>query len=237
MQKKIITFVFLIVYFQLNHLWAAENPTLEFGIFKMAPFYNVKNGKSQGGICTDIMEKILKKADLPYEIKIYPAPRLYSNLSTGKTDLFIGIKEAYVYKNDVIFSERPVSKAVLSVYTLGQEQIHKKEDFAGKSVIIVRGYAYGGLIKFLKDPKNNIRLETTAAHTHALKMLKAKRADYLLDYKLTIDETLEKNPVPGIKSSIISQIPLYLIVSKATKNAPHIMDKLTKAWKEIQKNK
>jgi len=201
----------------------------------MAPFYNVIDGKPAGGICTDMMVNILEKANIPYKIRIYPTPRLYSNLTSGETDTFIGIKNVSRYKNKVIFSQKPVSEAVLGVYTLQKKTILKKEEFIGKSVIIVRGYSYGGLINFLKDPKNHIQLEVASTHEAGLRMLKGKRADYFLDYVNTVNSYLKDIPIPNVKYSIIDRIPLYLIVSKSTPNAESIMKKLEDSWQSMQK--
>lgn len=227
--------ILLMLLVQMNCLQASEKPQLEFGIFKMIPFYNVKDGQSAGGICTDIMENVLQEAQYPYEIKVYPASRLYHNLATGKTDVFVGIKDVPAYKEKVLFSREPVSEAILGVYTFEKKLIQRKEDLIGKRVIVVRGYAYGGLINFLEEPTNKILLEVATTHEDGLKMIKGERADYFLDYTFTVDEYLKIHPMPELKHSILSSIPLHLIVSKATPNAEEIMDHLDQAWNRIRK--
>lgn len=199
----------------------------------MAPFHGVKDGKSTGGISTDIMVNILKEAKIPYRVRIYPAPRLYLNLATGKTDVFIGIKNVPSYKDKVIFSKKAVSEAALGVYTLQKKLILKKEDLIGKSVIVVRGYRYGGLLHFMKNPKNHVQLEVATTHENGLRMLKRKRAHYFLDYTNTVDIHLLDVPIPNIKYTVIDRVPLFLIVSKSTPNAESIMKGLELAWQRI----
>lgn len=209
---------------------AASPAKVEFGMFDMPPFYNVKNGAPTGGICYDIMTKMLEKAKIPYVAQVYPAPRLYANLISGKTDVFIGIKNVPAYKDKVLYGETPVSNAELGVYSLRAPPVKTKMDLIGKSVIVVRGYGYGGLIDFLKDPANKIHLFETTTHLSALKMLEGKRGDYLLDYTATINDILKDNPNPKITLSILSNIPLYLIVSKATPNGGQLLEKLMAAF-------
>lgn len=219
-------------------LWnatALNASTIEFGMFDMPPFYNVKDGVPTGGICYDIMINMLEKAKIPFVAKVYPAPRLYANLVSGKTDVFIGIKDVPVYKDKVLYGATPVSQAELGVYSIGSSPIKTKMDLVGKSVIVVRGYGYGGMIEFLKDPLNKVQLSDASTHESALKMLKMKRGEYLLDYTATINDILKKEPYPQITYSVLNSVPLYLIVSKSTLGGEQILTKLMAAYDPLPK--
>lgn len=229
--KSLIFSILLSLLFSSNNHAAKPSP-IEFGMFDMPPFYTVKDGRPTGGICYDIMIQMLEKAKLPYETRVYPAPRLYANLVNGKTQVFIGIKNAPVYKDKVLYGQTPVSNAELGVYSIAAPSVKTSKDLIGKSVIVVRGYAYGGLIDFLKDPRNKIQLMDTTTHQSALKMLEGKRGEYLLDYTATINEILKFSPNPKLKLSVLSNIPLYLIVSKSTPQAQKLLDKLMTAFEK-----
>lgn len=212
--------------------------SLEFGLFNMPPFYTLEDGKPAAGICVEVMEGLLRSAAIPYHMKVYPTARLYFNLASGKTDLFVGIKEVAEYKDKVLFSEAPVADAELGIYYReGTLPIQSKSDFVGKRIIVVRGYSYAGLIKYLEDPKNNIRLEVTDSHQDALNMLEMRRADYFLDYTMTVEDLLLEHPELHIRHTVYNTFPLYLIVSRNTPGAEEIMGRLTKEWKLARRNK
>ena len=233
--KSLFIFLFLVGLCLPPPLASAEPLGLEFGVFNMPPFYTLEDGKPVGGICIDIMENLLKRADIPYYMKVYPTARLYFNLASGKTDLFVGIKEVATYKDHVLFSKSPVAKAELGVYYReGRAPIETKQDFIGKRIIVVRGYSYAGLIRFLEAPENNIRIEVTDSHQDALKMLELRRADYFLDYTTTVENYLKNMPDLHIKHTVYNVLPLFLIVSKKTPDAENVLARLMAEWNSVQ---
>jgi ABC-type amino acid transport substrate-binding protein len=231
-------FLLLLLLLRTTSAMAEVSRPLEFGVFNMPPFYILEDGKPVGGICIDIMETLLRRAALPYRMRVYPTARLYANLASGKTDLFIGIKEVSTYKDQVLFSNSPVAEAELGIYyKRGSAPLQTRDDFIGKRIIVVRGYSYAGLINFLNDSKNNIRLEITDSHKDALKMLELKRADYFLDYTITVENYLKDMPGLHIENTIFNTFPLYLIVSRKTPGAEEIMERLMKVWADGKPSK
>lgn len=215
----------------------AENRMVEIGGLDWSPFYSFENDQLTGGLCTELLEKLLTELKIPYHKKGYPAKRLYSNLAKGETDLFLGFKDADVYKEDVYFSDRPVMIARVSVLSeKGNPRIFKKEDLKNKRIIAVRGFIYGGFIKYVELPDNKIKTELANNHRNAYEMLASRRAPYLLTYSLSIKEYFDRKQFMNYQEDFIIDIPLYLIVSKKTPNAKEFLKKLTETWVKLNPN-
>ena len=61
---------------------------------------------------------------------------------------------------------------------------------AGKSLIVIRGYSYAGTLLKLQGLEPAPMVREAKDHRQALMMLRAGRADYLLDYSLAVNYTL-----------------------------------------------
>ena len=209
---------------------------LELGALDFPPFYFVKSSKHVEGLMIDIITKILKRASIDFIVRGYPPKRLYQNIADGKTNIWVGNKNVSVYEGKIIHSDFPIIQVELRVYTIGDKELpSKKEGLRGKNIITMRGYSYGGMIKFLEDPENKISSDPTSSHKTALLKLKAGRADYLLDFKYPVSKELETTEVENLKYSILFKIPIYIIVSKKTPNAEEILQKMVKAYHQLKK--
>ena len=184
----------------------------------------------------DMITKILKRASIDYVAKDYPPKRLYKNMADGKTDIWVGVKEVPVYEGKIIHSDFPIFQIELRVYTIGDKELPSvKEELRLKNIITIRGYSYGGMIKFLEDPENKISTNPTNSHKSALLKLKAGRADYLLDYKYPVLRELETTEVNNLKYNTLVKIPLYIMVSKKTQKADEILHRMEKAYHQLKK--
>lgn len=169
---------------------------------------------------------LMEKSGIPWKATAYPAKRLFRNLKSGSTNFSILVRASSL-KECCLFSKNPVYSTTLNIYTLGDNPLIKsKQELVGKSVITIRGYSYAGLLKFISDPKNNILIHPTGTHQAAFKMLKNRRADYLLDYESAASFILAENPIKNIKSSPISRLDIYLVLSKSYPDAEKTMNKL-----------
>lgn len=169
---------------------------------------------------------LMKKAGIPWQATAYPAKRLFRNLKAGTTNFSILVRASSL-KECCLFSKKPVYSTTLNIYTIGTNPLVKsKDELAGKSVITIRGYSYAGILKFVSDPKNDVTVYPTGTHQAAFKMLKNGRAEYLLDYESAASFILAENPIEGIKSSSISSLDIYLVLSKSYPDAEKMMKRL-----------
>jgi len=204
---------------------------LEIGALHFPPYYLVENGSTvTGGYLTYYIKKIFATAGLDYVFKGYPPKRLYLNVGNGTTQIWLGTIGVPEYEGKTLVSKK-ILAINLEVYSAGPAETLPKtlDDLKGKSVITIRGYAYGGMIFALQDPKNNIKLEIANSHATGFEMLRVGRADFLFDYIEPATETLANMNFPNVNKRSWKAIDIYFHVSKSLPDAQAIMDKLMKA--------
>ena len=204
------------------------------GSTSFPPFYVVNKDQTASGIYLDIMEKTLKHAGLSYRLDIYPTKRLYRNLGSGDTHLFLGIKGSPEYHANVLYSKTVISQIQMRIYSVGNTPLPTtKEDINNHKIITMRGYGYGGLVSYFADPKNNIEVTSTSEHRSSFLMLKNNRADYVINYKHPSETALADLKIPALKYTNFYDSEVYFIVSKETPNAKDILGRLELAYLEL----
>jgi polar amino acid transport system substrate-binding protein len=199
---------------------------IKVGSTDFPPFYVINDDGSASGIYVDIMEKTLEHAELKYTIDTFPTKRLYRNLGTGKTDVFIGLEGSPEYNDHVLYSKMAVSQLQMRVYAIDNTPLpSSKEDFNGHRIITMRGFGYCGLVKYFEDPTNHIEVTSTSKHRSSFLMLKNKRADYVINYKQPSETALEELEIEGLKYTNLKNAEVYFIVSKKTPNAQQVLTK------------
>lgn len=192
-----------------------EAREIKIGVFNFPPFYVVEEEKEPSGILIDYIQPIFERANLKYTIKGYPPKRLYNYLATGEADIFLGVKGVPELEGNVFYSNQKVIDIDLRIYSRqGVAPITTKEEMRGKRIITIRGYSYGGFIKYIQDPANNIISDMSNTHEIAFKKLEAQRADYVLDYSTPSEKALASINIPRIESHSISLLEVFFIVSK-----------------------
>ncbi|MBF0377895.1 MAG: transporter substrate-binding domain-containing protein [Desulfamplus sp.] len=213
-----------------------EAQEVKIGVLHFPPFYVVEEGQEPSGILIDYIKASLDKCSITYSIEGYPAKRVYKNLANGISNIFLGPKGVPEFEGNVIYGNEKVIQIDLRIYTRGDTQLLKtKEELKGRTILIIRGYGYGGLIKYLEDPTNNITLDVTDGHELAFKKLQMKRADYLLDYSAPAETTLKSVIIPGIQNHSISLLDVFFIVSKKTPDAEKLLKQLEQAFVDLKK--
>ncbi|MFZ5570827.1 MAG: substrate-binding periplasmic protein [Thermodesulfobacteriota bacterium] len=233
--KKLFTVLSVLAFLTAaGNALAAEE--IKIGVLNFAPFYLVEEGKEPSGMMLDFLKAAMDKAGLAYSVKGYPPKRLYQNLAEGKSHVFLGIKGVPELEGKVIYSRSKITEIDMRVYTRPDTPVLKtKEEMKGKKIIVIRGYSYGGFIKFLQDPANKIEMDESDDHDTAFKKLMAKRADYVLDYSKPSEKAIASLNLTGIQNHSINLIDIVLIVSNQTPNAQEVADKLEKAFDELKK--
>lgn len=224
-------FIFPVFCGLANPAWVTAEP-YQVGLVDFPPFATVEKSGRYGGILVELLEKVLKKAEIPYEVTPYPQKRLFNNLATGDTDIYMGIKGVPYYEGKVLFSDVVVTDIDLRAYCLkGTPPVQTRDQLKGKSIIVIMGYGYGGLIRYLTDPENRISLDPTATHVLAFRKLKAKRAAYVLDYRRPAGIAIEKEGMAeAVDSSSIARLNIHFIVSKKTPGGEQLMKRMEEAY-------
>jgi len=169
---------------------------------------------------------LFSKAGIAWTAKTYPASRLFSYLQNGTAEFAMLVK-APSLQACCLFSRKPVATAEIRAYRrAGTAPAKSREDLAGKQVIAIRGYSYGGLATYLGDPQNRITVHDTQTHASAFRMLANARADYLLDYAGPAGEVLAAEPIEGIGFDVLSRQDVHLVLTKNYPGAPQLMQRL-----------
>ena len=208
------------------------------GVLNFPPYFIIKENNELQGSLYILLKKVLDNAGIKYSTQGFPPSRLYNNLKTGKTNIWLGIKGVKKYDAVVLYSK--VSPKTIDVRVYTNEQVNPPKsinELKGKKVIIIRGYHYGGFIKFLKDPANQIILHPTNDHIQAFKMLLAHRANYLVDYRQPAKWTFKSGSLPqkDINDVSIKKIKIFFIVSKKTPNAISLMKRIERSYGKLKK--
>jgi len=224
MKRVLIILVLLLIW----HTPAQSKQTLTVGVYSFEPYFNIAEDGTLGGIWKDLLDQHLGNLSLQPVYKALPPLRLAKNIILGRTDMTISAHHINV-SDHVFYGKKPVSHITLNAY-------HKKDrphifdlpGLRGKSVLLIRGYAYDGRIQFLKDPVNKITIVETAEHQDAIRQLQNSNVDYLLDYEGPTKNAIEKNQMAldDFHIDLISRYAAYFVISKRSKNARTIMDLL-----------
>lgn len=234
MKFKLLSFCLIVV----GWSGICHAKALEVGCLDFPPYYVVKEGGIvEGGVYVDFLKEVLNKIGVEYTVAGYPPSRLYNNVAEGKTNIWMGTVGVAAYADKVIVSPEKITNIELRVYTMGDVvPLKSKDELKGKKLISIYGYNYGGLIKFLEDPANNITLDPSPSHEAGFKKLMGKRGDYLLDYKMPAEKVMaEMNLKPSdFQHGEIMNIEIYFNINKDTPDAEGLMTKMMDAFHTLK---
>jgi polar amino acid transport system substrate-binding protein len=214
---------------------AGALPEIEYGYPEQRPRAFTNEKGEFDGHYQKLLTVLFNKAGMSWHSASMPAARLMATLSTGPTNFSILVKNSLL-DSCCIYSEKPVWHDELRVYYVGQKPpIRKKEDLVGKHIIVLNGFSYGGWINYIKDPANNITIETAKSHASAFAMLEAGRADYLLNYdEPARADGLVANPVKNLNSDVLDIVHMYFVISKSYPNAEGVLKRLESTYQTMR---
>ena len=188
--------------------------------FNDAPPMAFTNDKGVAkGALVRIARPLFAAAGLTWNIATYPAPRLIKGLRDGSFNFSMLVRMPEL-EECCLYSAAPVIVQEPRVFFLdGTPPVASKEELSGRSLIIINGYTYAGLIRYITDPANGITTEVAESLDAAFRMLEAGRADYLLSYEANTRPVLAKRPIKGLQSQAIGQIPVYMVLAKSYPDA------------------
>ncbi|MCB9480781.1 MAG: transporter substrate-binding domain-containing protein [Desulfobacteraceae bacterium] len=235
--RKFFKNIFLLLISLLFFANLCYSASLKVGYIEFPPVFSTNSDGKPEGILIDLAGKVLPEAGYEWEAFSYPVKRMSDYIAKGKLDLWIGLKTIPDFEGTTFKGDSEVLKITLKAYrTKNIPDIKKQEDLNSKSIIIIRGYSYGGWINYIKDVKNSIDFIETNDHKSAFRMLKAGRADYVLDYQNPAEKALKNLDIENLKENTISSFGAYFVVSKQTPDAENVLKNLEKAYKKLKKN-
>jgi polar amino acid transport system substrate-binding protein len=173
-----------------------------------------------------LAEQMFSRAGIPWRLRSYPAARMFRYLEDGTAQFSILVASPALTRCCLV-SEKPVAVAEIRVFhRAGLPVLTERAGLAGRSVITVRGYSYGGLKAFIADPVNRVIDSEAPDHVAAFRMLANGRGDYLLDYSGPAAEILARDPVAGLREEVVSRQPVYLVLVRSYPNASQVMARL-----------
>lgn len=173
-----------------------------------------------------LADALFTRADMPWHSRNYPAARLFKYLQDGSVPFSMLVKVPAL-QTCCLWSKKPVATAEVRVYRLARTAPARTlEELAGKNIITIRNYSYGGLRSFISDEKNRIRNNESPNHAAAFRMLAGGRADYLIDYAGPAADVLADQRLPGIHSDLLLRQEIYLVLSKSYPDAANLMQRL-----------
>lgn len=238
-----ISKIFFIVSFILLLLSGIQNTsalsqTLRIGYVEFPPMtYTDQNGEP-AGLLMESAIKTIEKAGFDWEAVSLPANRIGSLMATGQIHVWLGLDTLPQFKGNTHVGAAVVEKLTLRAYTIGQKPpIHSLQDLNGKTLLILRGYSYGGWTSYIKNPANDIRYLEFNTHEKAferLKILSERINDlYLLNYKHPSDIVLQKLVLPNIQFNQISSFDMHFVVTKKMVEAEAILERIETAFQQL----
>jgi len=208
---------------------SAQGP-VRVGIFQFPPFYSKKENEKAEGLLIDIAKEKIGKIGKVASFKSFHTPVLMQQLLAGGVDVGMLIKHpALVGKT--LYSDEPINTIELVAYHgVGTPSLETNMNLAGKKVLVLAGYGYGGLLKKLKGlvPKPEF-IEASDIYS-GLDMLLSGRGDYFLSYLKPSEEIAERKGYKAkdewLLSDKIATFDVFWVVSKKAHKAEELLRQL-----------
>lgn len=180
---------------------------------------------------------LFKKADLPWRAHAYPSARLMDRLKSGETN-FAMLVASPALSDCCLYGATPVAAVELRSYRhRTQQPIASADDLIDRRVILILGYAYGGLTQTLGNRSRPEFIQTAVSHASAFQMLGRGRGDYLVDYAGPSSDVLEATPNPTLTFDVISRLGVYLVLNKNYPDAATVLARLDQLSQELDRRR
>lgn len=193
--------------------------------------YTDDSGKAAGK-AMDLITALLDRAGLPWQATCYPGARLMTSLRDGTAHIAMLIRHPDL-ADSVLYGQLPMAYLDLEGFRLAsQPPLGGMKNTRGKSVILLRGYGYGGWIDFFKDPANNIRISYADSHQAAFRMLGNGHGDYLVDYRDPALRAQDDTPTLQLRSETLARLETYFLVSKNAPDAAGLLRRIEDGFRQ-----
>lgn len=183
-----------------------------------------------------VAKVLFGKANVDWKAAFLPIRRMFIELENGNANFAYFVKDNRA-DTCCITSEKPVFFIELGIYqAIGSQPFTQLADLNNRKVIVLENYQYGPIGEYINDKSNNVTLYTAAEHMTALSMLVAKRADYLLDYRVATAGIYEEAIKQNIAYAVLRKIELYMLLNKNYPNAKAVLRRLERIYHTIPKD-
>ena len=161
---------------------ALATPVYSLGYFHLPPLIYHRSHQAPTGIIPDVIYALLTRNNMRFSYTEFSTKRFYLHVMRGdQAQIQIMVKGNADIDKYLVYGKERIFSATLSLYWQGETHaLQGLEDLKGKSLILIRGYHYSGLLPRLESLGIVPHLAETTAN--AKRMLSARRAPYLLDY-------------------------------------------------------
>ena len=192
-----------------------------------------EQGQAEGSFI-DLTEKIARRAGYQVNWQELPIGRVYLYLEQGIIDLWPGsasVPELASYTRETNFLPGTIR---LNAYHLDDTPpAYELEDLQGSRLILIRGYTYFGLLESLKaDPETFITVAPD--HRSAIRMLRYRRGDYLVNFQAPMDALLAQSPMDTLTYNNLLSWPLNFVFSASAPGTETMILDFNRAWIELQ---
>ncbi|HDZ39651.1 MAG TPA: transporter substrate-binding domain-containing protein, partial [Marinobacter sp.] len=195
------------------------------------PPIEFQNEKGEpAGLFVELTRKVVEEAGYDAEFIYLPVSRIYLYLKNGTVDLWLGLSGVPSLEKEVLESWVNVFPVQMSAWHLETtEPLTHLDQLNNRTVIVIGGYTYGGLLSWL-EASSRIRLTEAPNHRAAIDMLKLKRGDYVLDYREPVQKILIQPSDRRVRESKIRTRNSAWLFSLASPRAALLRDELDDAY-------
>ncbi|PCI62094.1 MAG: hypothetical protein COB37_07470 [Kordiimonadales bacterium] len=229
-----LVYVILVIVFASGHEATAAAPPekLRVGFSEVGTYAFSEKGEGKGSL-VEIAHMAFKEMDHPTTVRVYPLKRLYLLLANKQIDMVFTIEKSKLQGRDVVSNSVPIMIVQVYLYTFAKGPVPSVWDLAGEKILSIDGYTYSNIRTRLEQSGKNIGFIEAISPITALRMLKARRATYMLGYKRRMDLAIQSIGADGIQSALIRDIPMYFHMLKTTPNAEPLLQELDAALLKV----
>lgn len=210
-------------------VWA--RPVLKLGYIEFPPYYFTNERGQAEGHLIELSRLLADAAGYDLDVRALPTRRAAKMLAAGEIDFWLGLATITEQTEQVLTSQVVVDKIQLQMYSLSPlPDVVDKEYVAGRKVVMLRGYRYGGWADFIQAPESNTDFYLANNHRQAVKMLVGRGYDFLLDYRLPINRTLKKIDAPPLFVTDIFSLNVHILVSAHHPQAHGLLKQFESAY-------
>ncbi len=194
------------------------------------PFaHHTKSGEASG-LIIDMTRKVVEEAGYTPEFLFLPVSRIYLYLKNGSVDVWPGLTDIPQLQGEVLESwAQPLTVQLSAWYLDGKPPLNHFDDLNGKTVIVIAGYTYAGLIQWLQE-SDEILVTEAPTHRAAIDMLKRHRGDYVLDYQAPVQEILTQPSDSVVRESEVRSRTVAWLFSLANPRAAILREAFDDAY-------
>ncbi|WP_137886025.1 ABC transporter substrate-binding protein [Pseudomonas sp. 2FE] len=207
------------------------------GFLEFPPYSYRDALERPAGSMIDFAERLFELAGLPVELTPYPPARLYKNLLDGSTEVTLGALGNPLLREHTLNGGEVIGSLNLNLYyPAGRPPPRLPQDLVGKRLLLIHGFTYWApeARQLLEDRNLGLRLQTANSHLAALELLDKRRADYLLDYQMPVEDALRQSQRPALPALTLHSLPLGLIFSRHSMRNELLRQRLEGAYQQLK---